>query len=287
MTAKGSAKLLIIEDDIELAEMLCMYFERQGYAAVSYAWGEQGLKFAIKHLPDLVILDVHLPDMDGFEVCRQLRKRHNTQNIPVIFLTERRERESRMHGLGLGVVDYLTKPFDIEELRLRVRNILQRAREAQAEHPISGFLDANTILGLARESEADAGPYAAIVVELQGYWSYRELYGFVAADEVLRIVSETLRNTVQERCHQQGFCGHIADPLFLLLVPQHAVKGIQDRIVSRFHGRLEYFYSASDRRENASTQDRLNLSIAIAIPTVQPIDSVDDLLRLAYPNLAA
>ncbi|RMF35375.1 MAG: DNA-binding response regulator, partial [Chloroflexi bacterium] len=115
-------RILVVEDDVDTAEMLTAYFEAQGYEVLSAAWGEDALRMTQEVVPDLVVLDIRLPDIDGYEVCRRLRSHRRTEHIPIIFLTERRERIDRLTGLELGAVDYITKPFDIQELRLRVRN---------------------------------------------------------------------------------------------------------------------------------------------------------------------
>ncbi|MFW6068984.1 MAG: response regulator transcription factor, partial [Chloroflexota bacterium] len=114
--------IFVVDDDIELTEMLDAFFGGQGYAVSTEEWGETAVKRIQEELPDVVLLDIHLPDIDGYEICRRLRQARRTRHLPIIFLTERRERSDRLAGLELGAVDYITKPFDIQELRLRVRN---------------------------------------------------------------------------------------------------------------------------------------------------------------------
>ncbi|MFN7209434.1 MAG: response regulator transcription factor, partial [Aggregatilineales bacterium] len=119
------ARIMIVEDDPDLSELLQNFFTVQGYEVFSAAWGEEGVRLTREYAPDLVMLDIRLPDIDGYEVCRRIRTNRRTQDIPVIFLTEKRDRVDKLTGLELGVVDYITTPFDIQELRLRVRNVLR------------------------------------------------------------------------------------------------------------------------------------------------------------------
>ncbi len=121
-------RFLIIDDDRELTGLLAEYFAGVGVSAVSAADGARGLAQALDGGFDLVILDVMLPGMDGFEVLRQLRKR---SNVPVIMLTARGEREDRIAGLRTGADDYLPKPFDADELLARANAILRRVRAAE------------------------------------------------------------------------------------------------------------------------------------------------------------
>jgi DNA-binding response OmpR family regulator len=120
-------QILIVEDDLDLAEMLNAYFRVQNYEVLTAAWGEEALKISREQTLQLIMLDIRLPDIDGYEICRQLRTQRRTQDVPIIFLTEKRDRVDKLQGLELGVVDYITKPFDIQELRLRVRNAISRA----------------------------------------------------------------------------------------------------------------------------------------------------------------
>ncbi|NJC94836.1 MAG: response regulator transcription factor, partial [Anaerolineae bacterium] len=118
---EAKPKILIVEDDLDIAEMLNAYFRVQGYDVFTVNWGEDGVRAAQTISPDLIILDIRLPDIDGFEVARRLRDDRRTQEIPIIFLTEKRERTDRLQGFEVGADDYITKPFGVQELRLRVR----------------------------------------------------------------------------------------------------------------------------------------------------------------------
>ena len=100
--------ILIVEDDLDLAEMLNAYFRVQGYDVLTAAWGEDGVRLCQEKSPHIVVLDIRLPDIDGYEVCRRIRANRHTKSIPIIFLTERRDRDDKLHGLELGVVDYIT-----------------------------------------------------------------------------------------------------------------------------------------------------------------------------------
>jgi DNA-binding response OmpR family regulator len=131
--------LLIVEDDVDIAGMLNDYFTNQGYAVSTVNWGEDALHACQSSLHDLIILDIRLPDIDGFEVARRLRSNRKTRQLPIIFLTEKRDRKDRMLGLALNVEDYITKPFDMYELSLRVRNTLKRSRQSSLTHPVTGL----------------------------------------------------------------------------------------------------------------------------------------------------
>jgi len=137
--AEAKHKILIVEDDPDVAEMLNAYFRVQGYEVFTVNWGEDGVRAGQTVTPDIIILDIRLPDIDGYEVARRLRGDRRTQEIPIIFLTEKRERVDRLQGFEVGADDYITKPFDVQELRLRVRNALKRVSQGSLTNPVSGL----------------------------------------------------------------------------------------------------------------------------------------------------
>jgi DNA-binding response OmpR family regulator len=119
-------RLLIVEDDADTSEMLDTFFQAEGYDTCVVAWGEEAVRTCQQDPPDAVILDVRLPDIDGFKVCRRLRDSFLTAHIPIVFLTEKNRLVDKIAGLEVGGIDYITKPFDVRELKLRVRNALRR-----------------------------------------------------------------------------------------------------------------------------------------------------------------
>src|ERR1041384_5033090 len=127
--AESKSKILIVEDDLDIAEMLNAYFRVQGYEVFTVNWGEDGVRAA----------QTVLPDIDGYEVARRVRSDRRTSDIPIIFLTEKRERIDRLQGFEVGADDYITKPFDVQELRLRVRNALKRVSQGSLTNPVSGL----------------------------------------------------------------------------------------------------------------------------------------------------
>jgi DNA-binding response OmpR family regulator len=124
MDKSDKKTVLVIEDDPNTADLIAVYLENDGFMAVKAFDGESGLFLAKKHGPDLVILDLMLPKIDGWEVCRRLRKK---SDVPVIMLTARSEEIDRVSGLTLGADDYVVKPFSPRELIARVRAILRRS----------------------------------------------------------------------------------------------------------------------------------------------------------------
>lgn len=280
MTLPEKSQILIVEDDLDLAEMLNSYFKVQGYDVLTAAWGEEAVKIGVEQLPNLVVLDIRLPDIDGYEVCRRLRNDRRTADIPIIFLTEKRDRVDKLAGLELGVVDYITKPFDIQELRLRVRNALRRASLTTLVNPVTGLAEGQLVdeqLGNLLQDGVDG--WAALAACIDGLTEFREHHGFIAADDVLRAVSLMISNAVRDVGTPDDFLGHLGPGDFLIIANRSRVEVIQERIQTRIHRSIEYLYPLQDQEKalKAIQEDRLRLSMGLVTAEDGPFEGVEDL----------
>jgi two-component system phosphate regulon response regulator PhoB len=129
--------ILVMEDEDALATLLSYNLEKEGYKIVVASDGEEGMLQIDERLPDLVLLDWMLPKLSGIEVCRRIRGRSETRNLPIIMLTARGEETDRVRGLDTGADDYLTKPFSMTELTARIRAVLRRIRPGLADDRIN------------------------------------------------------------------------------------------------------------------------------------------------------
>ncbi|MBN1177937.1 MAG: response regulator [Anaerolineae bacterium] len=241
----ASHHILIVEDEPNTAEMLVAYFDALGYQVTAVGWGKEALAFVKETLPDLVVLDIRLPDIDGYEVCRHLRSHRRTAQVPIIFLTERRERIDRLTGLELGAVDYITKPFDIQELRLRVRNVLLRADREPVVHPVTGLAFAS----LAEKQLAEMmgrQRWSVISVALGGLQQFGDIYGFVARDDVRRAVALIVEHIAQEDAGGSPFVGQLNDDLFFLITGPEYSNRVRARLSERLKEALVFFYPRTD-----------------------------------------
>jgi DNA-binding response OmpR family regulator len=118
--------ILVVEDDFDVSNMLRIYFEAKDYEVIIAPRGEKALQECQKALPNVVLLDIILPDIDGYQVCQRLKSDQRTSNVPIIFLTQKDERADRIAGLGMGADDYITKPFDVAELEASVERLIAR-----------------------------------------------------------------------------------------------------------------------------------------------------------------
>ncbi len=274
--------ILIVEDQANTAEMLTSYFKTQGYEVTSVGWGNDALAFVEKTIPDLVVLDIRLPDIDGYEVCRRLRAHRRVECVPIIFLTERREREDKLTGLELGAVDYITKPFDIQELRLRVRNVLRRSSLEQLSHPITGLPAASLADERLREL-LTSSDWAVLSVSLQGLKKFAEVYGFVARDDVVRAVALMLNHVVSESHDPNAFVGHLDDTNFFVVVVPDQVEQVQQALTVRLNEAMAFFYPRADweasQADPGAELPRMEVTMGVLRSSARSFSSLEDLKK--------
>src|SRR5215813_1982588 len=185
----SKGRILVVEDDFDISNMLRIYFGGQQYEVQIAPRGNDALQMTRKQLPNLIILDIMLPDMNGYDVCRELRTTSRTSHIPIIFLTQKDERSDKIAGLELGADDYITKPFDIEELKLRVQNAIAAARRIASTDAKSGLPTGRLIEEHLRSLMHGTKPWTYIDMRINHFDSFSEVYGFVAGDDVIRFAA--------------------------------------------------------------------------------------------------
>lgn len=260
---KKNHKIFIVEDDTDLSDMLTAYFRVQGYQVSHATRGEDAIQQISENVPDIAVLDIRLPDIDGYEVCRRLRRDRRTQGLPIIFLTEKREREDKLTGLELGAVDYITKPFDIQELRLRVRNALRRSGMHTMVNPVTNLPEGATVQERLEQTVRRID-WGLVLVEILGLNKFRDRYGFVAADDVSRAVTLMITNTVQENGNEDDFVGHAGTGDFLILTTPDRCKKLAQRCNMRLQASIQYFYPALERHRINQMDESERLRVRVA-----------------------
>ena len=259
---EAKPKLLIVEDDLDVAEMLNAYFRVQDYEVKTVYQGKDGIKACKTFHPDLIILNIHLPDIDSYKVVRSIHGNHQTAHIPFIILTDKGEPSDRERGPESAVADYVNKPFDVQELRLRVRDALRRATQDSLTNPVTGLPEGLPVDERLNDC-LEASIWTLLIASLENLDKFREVYGFVASDDVLRAVSMLIQNAVKELGEKNDFLGHISPTDFLLITAQPNIAPLQERIRSRVTQSLGYFYPLKDREKTAGSGKRITFKLGI------------------------
>jgi PleD family two-component response regulator len=286
----GKARLLIVEDDHDISNMLKIYFTGLGYDVDAAIRGGEALEKTKHVLPHLIVLDIMLPDIDGYEVCRTLRTNTRTSHIPVIFLTQKDERSDRLQGLELGADDYITKPFDIEELKLRVQGAIRRSERESLTDPRSGLPAGRLIEEQLRRIIRETG-WAYMDIRINDFDAFRDVYGFVASDDVLRFAAMVLGEVLDELGASGDFIGHAGGDNFIIITREESANGIRDRLKARFAEEVQTHYNFMDRQQGyilapkADGQTEqvplMTLAVGIVSPSRQQFADIREITELA------
>jgi PleD family two-component response regulator len=273
----GKARLLVVEDDIDIGNMLKIYFGGMDYEVDVAIRGSDALERTKQVLPHLIVLDIMLPDIDGYEVCRNLRTNMRTSHIPVIFLTQKDERSDRLQGLELGADDYITKPFDIEELKLRVQGAIRRSERESLTDPRSGLPAGRLIEEQLRR-----------VIHFE---TFKDVYGFVAGDDVLRFTAMMIGEVVDELGTTSDFIGHAGGDNFIIITQDEKADGIKNRLKERFDQEVLTHYNFIDREQgfvNAPSADGttvkvpfMTMSVGVVSPRIHSFADIREITELA------
>lgn len=241
------SKILIVEDDSDTSDMLCEYFNSRGYEVLTAAWGGDALELCRRIPPDVIILDIRLPDINGYDICQELRSNLHTSRTPIIFLTQQNGREDVLTGLKLGAMDYITKPFDIEELGLRVRNVLQQTSYQSLVSPITS-LPAGGLLEEQLKPLLERERWAVLYIGIHDLTFFSEAYGFKTVDDTLRAIALVLDTVVKELGTISDFAGHLGEGNFIVITAPERVQRIKKEIAARLGRGSNDSYRFDDRR---------------------------------------
>ena len=286
----SKARLLVVEDDFDISNMLRIYFSGQNYEVDIAPRGSVALEKTRQNLPHLIVLDIMLPDIDGFEVCRILRTSTRTSHVPIIFLTQKDERSDKLQGLELGADDYVTKPFDIEELKLRVQRAIVRAEQQSLTDPRSGLPAGRMIEDQLRQI-IRRQKWALMDVRLNHFDPFKEVYGFVAGDDVLRFTAMLMGEIVDELGTVNDFIGHAGGDNFIIITTEESAPLLHQRLKERFAEEVLTHYNFMDREqgyimagsaEGQFTQVPLmTLAIGVVSPSQHTFSDIREITELA------
>lgn len=286
----SQGRVLVVEDDADIGGLLRACFEVHELNVTVVQRGQDALDVCRRSQPDVLVLDIMLPDMDGYEVCRRLRNMTRTSHIPIIFLTRRDERSDRIQGLELGADDYITKPFDVVELELRVRNAISRSRYDNLTHPITGLpsgrLIEEQLKQLIRQND-----WAILYIGIQGLAQFGEAYGFVASEDALRSTAMLLNETVDQLGGSDDFLGHVGHADFIAITSKQQASGIAHAAMQQFAAEVGAHYDWVTRQRgylilqndtgSETKADLMSLAIGILTADDGPFADIREITEAA------
>ncbi|MEN9935447.1 MAG: hypothetical protein RLZZ387_2026 [Chloroflexota bacterium] len=241
-------KILVVEDAPDISSLLKIYFTSQGYDVMTAMRGSVALDICRKTPPNLALLDVNLPDMEGYDIGKALRQSARTRHIPIIFLTARGEKQDRLKGLGEVQAEYyIVKPFDIEEVHTIVKGALDRTRQKNLTHPVTNLPTAELINEQYRALLSASG-WALAQVQINGFDTFTQAYGAVVSEDVLKFTALLLSEVVNELGRPEDFVGQmVVGPAFVITSSPDQMQAIAARLCERFDAEIGLHYNYRDR----------------------------------------
>jgi len=284
-------KILVVDDTSFMVAVISKVLDSAGYQIVTAFSGEEALDTLAKEKPDLILLDVVMTGMSGYDVLDVLRKDFRYNLIPIIMLTGQTEEEDKLKGLEMGADDYIVKPFNNKELLARVRNTLVRLERSKGANPLTGFRGNNDI-EMELTNRLDIGtPFSVLYFDLNSFKPYNDIYGFSNGDIAIKMTADVIAEAVISLGDQTDFVGHIGGDDFVVITRPEAAVPISEQILEQFDQRVLSLYSEEDVKKGFITaKDRngqvtkfglLGLSIAIVHSDRHDINSTVHLAEVA------
>jgi diguanylate cyclase (GGDEF)-like protein len=275
-------KILIIDDTELMVQMIADILAGEGYDVVSANNGTDGIRMVMTHKPDLVLLDVIMPGLDGFEVCRLFRQDESNNLMPIIMLTAQGNEDDKLTGLELGADDYITKPFNPRELFSRVKNTLLIIERNRLANPLTGLPGNNEIQAEINYRIANEALFSVLYLDVDNFKAYNDAYGFARGDTAIKMIADILADIIPVFGSQSDFIGHIGGDDFVVITSPQNADIICENIIKEFDERVPELYSSRDRKAGyISTKNRKGDIIRYPIMTIS-IAAVSNEFRVLY-----
>ncbi|WP_422774478.1 GGDEF domain-containing response regulator [Plantactinospora sp. WMMC1484] len=267
--------ILVVDDDEDIVRFVSFNLRLHGFDVAQASDGQEALEVIEQRRPDLVVVDLRMPRIDGLELTRRLRANPMTSALPVIMLTAKGLTVDKVHGLTAGADDYLVKPFDNAELIARISSTLRRNKEFREVSPLTG-LPGNTRVRREIGDRVRSGvDYAVGYIDIDRFKSVNDRYGFVRGDEFISALARSLHRAVVSVGLPPAFLGHIGGDDFVIVCAPEQVRPLTERAVIDFEKTADELYDPEDakrgyvelkdRRGNIQRAHLVTLSIGVSL----------------------
>lgn len=280
-------RILVAEDDPELANLLHQILSGHGFEVLLAQNGDEVVRMAQEQAPDLLLVDLMMPLMDGLEAIRQLRNDTRTAHLPMIIQTARSDPKEVVSGFESGADDYITKPYDYDAMIARIRGHLRRAAQLPVRNPLTN-LPGNVLLHAELEHHlTNNDRFALMYIDLDNFKAFNDAYGFARGDRALHMLADMLVAVVP----QEDFIGHVGGDDFVVIHPGQQVEELCQELIATFDTQVRALYDEEDlARGYLQGLDRqgvmrrfglLSISIAVVSTYYRSFASVEDMSKVA------
>jgi len=285
--------ILVIEDERPIAQLLVQSLDLEGYATRVAYTGEAGLALAVREAPHLILLDLMLPGIDGFEVVTRLRSNLRTSHIPVVVLSARHDTADKVRAFACKADDYLTKPFVHGELMARIQTQLRHVQD-NLRSPLTSLPAGQTVEQTIaqRLNDAQSGAqWSILYFDLDHFKAFNDAYGFLRGNDLIRLLASIAADTVRAEGGPGDFLGHIGGDDFILITTPERVVPICEMMLARWSAESLAYYLPDDARRGEflsvnslrgpQTYPLVSLSIGVISNTLHPVTTMEEVSQLA------
>jgi diguanylate cyclase (GGDEF)-like protein len=275
--------VLVADDDEDIVRFVEVNLRLEGFQVATASDGEEALRAAYDLTPDLILLDVMMPEVDGFEVCQRLRNDTRTRQISIIMLTAKSLSADKVVGLTAGADDYMIKPFDPIELIARVKSALRRSREMRDANPLTQLPGNVQVQEEVSRRVSSGTPFALMYIDLDNFKAFNDHYGFLRGDEAIKLLARCATEVMARHGSDDSFLGHVGGDDFVIIVEPLVAEPLAQDIIRLWDDRIADLYDpedvehgyieVADRRKQVHRFPFTTVSIGIASNTGRAIDS--------------
>jgi diguanylate cyclase (GGDEF)-like protein len=273
--------VLVADDDQDVLRFVEVNLRLEGFEVETVTDGEAALAAAFDRLPDLILLDVMMPRLDGFEVCQRLRGDLRTKHISVIMLTARSLSADKVVGLTGGADDYIIKPFDPVELVARVKSALRRAREMRNVNPLTQLPGNVQVQEEVMRRASGEKPFALMYIDLDNFKAFNDGYGFLRGDEAIKLLAKCAGTAIEQHGGDDVFFGHIGGDDLVAVVDPEVAETVAKDLIQRWDAGVKSLYEPGDvakgyvevldRQKKAHRYPLMTVSVGVATNAHRPI----------------
>ncbi|MCD4732716.1 response regulator [bacterium] len=238
-----STRVMVVDDDQDIRTIVEAVFLQQQYVVKTCASGEEALEEVEEFQPDLIILDVMMPGLDGYQVSKQLKKDFETAHIPIILLTARQELSDLERGVESSIDDYIAKPFNHRELMARSKMVLARSRYQMGCNPLTGLPGNLEIEYRAKEMLRLDEENVIFYLDIDGFKAYNDYYGYAQGDKVIKLLSHVLITVVRKHSSPDDFIGHVGGDDFIVMTKDKSSTPLAEQFIEQFEEKIKDLFT--------------------------------------------
>jgi diguanylate cyclase (GGDEF)-like protein len=284
--------ILVVDDDADIARFVQVNLVAEGFSVIVAHDGEEALKVVAEQRPDLAVVDLMMPGVDGLELTRRLRGNPTTSSMPIIMLTAKALTIDKVMGLTVGADDFMVKPFDTMELVARIHSTLRRMKEFRESSPLTGLPGNTRILSEISARAARRADFAVGHVDIDRFKTVNDVYGFGRGDEFIAALAKALEQASTDLPDDPPpFVGHVGGDDFVIVCTPDQIRTVSERAVSAFERAADQLYDPvdaargyvekADRRGEMQRASLVTISIGFALSTNRAYTSPREIVAAA------